>query len=95
MKTVYSASNISFVSIFRDILKGHGIRCWVKNEFITAGMGDIPPIECWPQLCVDDDDFAEAKRIVDEALSEKVTTAWKNKQMGSQTKAKQMKQMGS
>jgi hypothetical protein len=76
MKTVYSASNISFVSIFRNILEGHGIRCWVKNEFLTAGMGDIPPIECWPQLCVDDADFAEAKRIVEEALSEKDTTAW-------------------
>ena len=77
MKTVYSASNISFVSIFRNILEGHGIRCRVKNEFLTAGMGDIPPIECWPQLCVDDGDFAEAKRIVDKALSEKVMTAWK------------------
>lgn len=77
MKTVYSASNISFVSIFRNILEGHGIRCWIKNEFLTAGMGDIPPIECWPQLCVDDDDVAEAKRIVDEALSEKIMTAWK------------------
>lgn len=77
MKTVYSASNISLVSIFRNILEGHGITCWVKNEFLTAGMGDIPPIECWPQLLVDDVDFAEAKRIVDEALSEKVTTAWK------------------
>jgi len=76
MKTVYSASNISFVSIFRNILEGHGIRCWIKNEFRVAGMGDIPPIECWPQLCVDDADFSEAKRIVEEALSEKVSPPW-------------------
>jgi len=77
MKTVYSASNISFVSIFQNILEGHGIRCWIKNEFLTAGMGEIPAIECWPQLCVDDDDFVEGERIVKEALSEKVMAVWK------------------
>lgn len=76
MKTVYSAQNISLVSIFQNILEGHGIRCWLKNQFLSAGVGDLPPIECWPQLCVDDVDFDEAKRIVDEALSEKELTPW-------------------
>jgi hypothetical protein len=77
MKTVYSAPNISLVSIFQNILQEHGIRCWLKNEFLSAGAGEIPPIECWPQICVEDDDFAEAKRIVDEALIVKVAEAWK------------------
>ncbi len=77
MKTVYSASNISLVSILKNILEGHGIRCWLKNEYLSAGMGELPPIECWPQLCVDDKDFAEAKRIVEEALAEKAMPAWK------------------
>jgi hypothetical protein len=77
MKTVYSANNISLVSIFQNMLEGHGIRCWIKNEFLYVGMGELPPIECWPQLCVDDDDYAEAKRIVEEALSVEEMTAWK------------------
>lgn len=77
MKTVYSASNISLVSIFQNILEGHGIRCWLKNEFLVAGTGELPPIECWPQLCVDNEDFEAANRIVEEALSEKDETAWK------------------
>ncbi|GFO55459.1 hypothetical protein GMSM_24660 [Geomonas sp. Red276] len=76
MKTVYSAPNISLVSIFQNVLKGHGIRCWTKNEFLSAGAGQLPPIECWPQLCVDDEDFAEAKRIVDEALTVRDLAAW-------------------
>jgi Putative prokaryotic signal transducing protein len=76
MKTVYSAQNISLVSIFQNILEGHGIRCWLKNQFLSAGVGDLPPIECWPQLCVDDADYEEAKRIVDEAMSQKVMTPW-------------------
>jgi lambda repressor-like predicted transcriptional regulator len=77
MKTVYSAPNISLVSIFQNVLQEFGIRCWLKNEFLSAGAGEIPPIECWPQICVEDDDYAEAKRIVDEALLVKVAEAWK------------------
>jgi hypothetical protein len=76
MKAVYSASNISLASIFRNILEEHGIRCWTKNEFLLAGIGEIPPIECWPRLCVDDDDFPEANRIVEEALSAKESASW-------------------
>jgi len=76
MKTVYSTSNLAMVSLFRTILEGYGINCWLKNEFLSAGIGEIPPIECWPQLCVDDADYVEAQRIVDEAFSEKNLPAW-------------------
>jgi hypothetical protein len=77
MKTVYSAANISLVGVFQSILEGHGIRSWIKNEYLSAGMGELPPIECWPQLCVADNDYLDAKRIVEEALSEKELPAWK------------------
>jgi hypothetical protein len=76
MNTVYSAQNISLLSIYQNILEGHGIRCWLKNQFLSAGVGDLPPIECWPQLCVDNADYEEAKRIVEEAMSHKVMTPW-------------------
>lgn len=76
MKTVYSAPNIAFVSILQNILEQNGIGCRIRNEFLSAGSGEIPPIECWPQLCVDDADYPEAKRIVDEALAEKETPPW-------------------
>jgi len=75
MKSVYSAANFSLVGVFRSILEGNGIRCWIRNEYLSAGMGELPPIECWPQLCVDDDDFPEAKRIIEEAFSIQEMTA--------------------
>ncbi len=78
MQTVYSAANISLVSIFQSILEERGITCWIKNEFLLAGVGEIPPIESWPQLCVEDSDYSEAKRIVDETLAaKKMTSFWK------------------
>ena len=77
MKTVYSAANMSLVSIFQYVLEGHGISCWIKNEFLSAGAGEIPPIECWPQICVDDEVYPEAQRIVDAALAVEVAAGWK------------------
>jgi len=76
MPTVYSAPNISQASIIQSILEGSGIRCWLKNQFLSAGVGDLPPIECWPQLCVDDADYEEAKRIIEEAMVQKDLTTW-------------------
>ena len=76
MKTVYSAPNLSLVSIFQHILEGHGIGCRVKNEFLGAGMGELPPIECWPQLCVEDEDYLAATGLITEALATKESAAW-------------------
>ncbi|MDD2336310.1 MAG: DUF2007 domain-containing protein [Geobacteraceae bacterium] len=84
MKTVYSASNIALVSIFQNILESHGIRCWLKNEYLSAGIGELPPIECWPQLCVEDVDYLQAKHIVDEALSEEYLKSWKCEACGEE-----------
>jgi hypothetical protein len=51
MKTVYSAPNISLVSIFQNILAGYGIRCRLKNEFLsivdeTLSEKDLPSWNC-------------------------------------------------
>jgi putative signal transducing protein len=77
-ETVYSAANISLVSMFKDILEQRGIKCWIKNEALSAGIGELPPIETWPQLCVEKDDYSEAKHIVEEALAAKdISIMWK------------------
>jgi hypothetical protein len=46
MNTVYSAANISLVGVFQSILEGDGIRCRIRNEYLSAGMGELPTIEC-------------------------------------------------
>jgi len=76
MQTVYSAPNLSLVSVIQSVLHQHGIECWIKNEFLSAGIGELPPIDCWPQLCVEDDDLAAAKQAIEEDLAETAGTAW-------------------
>jgi len=77
-ETVYSAANISLVSMFKDILEQRGIKCWIRNEALSAGIGELPPIETWPQLCVEKDDYSEAKHIVEESLAATdISIMWK------------------
>ena len=68
MKAVYSSPQLFWVSFYKDILQSNGIDCFVKNEFLSGGAGELPPNECWPILLVEDDDFNLAKQIVDQEL---------------------------
>jgi hypothetical protein len=79
MKTVYSASNITLVSLYKDILEAHGIECLIRNELLTGSGCQLLAIECWPELCVGDEDFAEASRLIEAALSREAESnkAWK------------------
>jgi hypothetical protein len=68
----------------KNILDGRGIECWIKNEFLAGAGGGLPPIECWPQLCVNDETFSEASRIIEEAPSSETDAmkGWKCKSCG-------------
>ena len=44
----------------RNVLDAAGILAVVKNQYLSSGMGDLPPAECQPELWVLDD--ADARR---------------------------------
>jgi hypothetical protein len=70
VKTVYSSPNITLVHHFKNILEGCGISCQIRKEYLSGGAGELLPMDCWPELCVADDGFfAEASRLIEEALS--------------------------
>ena len=53
MKKVYSSPLSLMIGHLRNVLEAEGIRCVVKNEFLAGGAGELPPIECWPELWVE------------------------------------------
>jgi hypothetical protein len=79
MKTVYSSPNITLVSLYKDILEAQGIKCLIRNELLTGSGCQLLAIECWPELRVGDEDFAQANRLIEDALSEETQsdTSWK------------------
>lgn len=66
MYKVYTCDNIMLAGLVKSRLEGSGIACIMKNESLTGGIGELPPIECWPEVWItDDSDLSMAERIIE------------------------------
>jgi len=67
---VYTAPDLPMVGHIKNILELYGIDCTIQNQFSSAAVGEIPPIECWPELwIVNPKQLESAKTIVKETLN--------------------------
>ncbi|HUQ73790.1 MAG TPA: DUF2007 domain-containing protein [Burkholderiales bacterium] len=65
MKRVFSSYNLAAVHHARNLLDAAGIQAVVKNQYLSSGMGDLPPAECQPELWVlSDADAARAEQVI-------------------------------
>jgi Putative prokaryotic signal transducing protein len=72
VKRVHVSEALAEVVHFRNLLEQEGILCLVKNEQLSGGVGDIPFLECLPELWVArDEDYAEALELIAETKAEK------------------------
>ena len=70
MRKVYGSQLAPMVGHLKNVLESHGINCLIKND-LGGAAGEIPPIECWPELWIlDDYQFDEASAIVSAASLE-------------------------
>src|SRR5450432_2546653 len=56
LKRVYRAASLLQVAHARNVLITAGIECELRNQYLAGALGDLPMMETWPQLYVDDDD---------------------------------------
>ena len=56
MKRVYRAATLLQVAHARNVLITAGIHCELRNQYLAGALGDLPMMETWPQLYVDDCD---------------------------------------
>jgi len=59
---VFEDFDIARVGLYKSVLESDGIATFMKNQFLTGGMGEIPFVEAIPQLWVLND--ADAERAV-------------------------------
>ena len=65
MKRIYSSWNLTAVHHAKNLLEVEGIRARVRNEVISSGIGQLPPIECQIELwVVNDADAERAERVL-------------------------------
>jgi hypothetical protein len=53
---VYRAASLLQVAHARNVLITAGIHCELRNQYLAGALGDLPMMETWPQLYVDDAD---------------------------------------
>jgi len=77
---VFSPRERPFALLLRERLAAEGIVCLVRNDELSTALGEIPFVECFPELwVVDDEVFPRARLLLDQWLSDLSTDqgAWR------------------
>jgi hypothetical protein len=64
MKRIYSAPVLAMVENVKNVLELNGVKSTITNQYLSAGVGELPPIESWPQLWVEEEDGERASEII-------------------------------
>jgi rubrerythrin len=87
MKKVYSSQDRLMVGHVKNILENEDIECFIKNEYLTSAVGEIPPIESWLEVwIIDDSQNDRAHEILEKAFSSEnlPQTPWTCSQCGEE-----------
>jgi hypothetical protein len=76
MKRVYRAPSLLQVAHARNVLISSGIRCEMRNLYLAGAAGDLPMMETWPQLYVEEVDERAALRALSSAASAPPEAPW-------------------
>lgn len=77
MQQVYSHPQLMMVSQMRSLLERAGIACQVRNEYAAGAVGELAPIDAWPELwVVRDTDAARAATLIEELQNRQEQPDW-------------------
>jgi hypothetical protein len=76
MKRVFRAASLLQVAHARNLLLTAGIQSELRNQYLAGALGDLPMLETWPQLYVDDADEQIALRALARAAATPVGAPW-------------------
>jgi hypothetical protein len=82
MKRVFRAASLIEVAHARNVLMSVGIQSELRNQYLGGALGDLPMLETWPQLFVEDDDEVAALRALSRATKAPGGTPWTCQQCG-------------
>lgn len=52
MKRVKSSESLAEIGHYKNVLEQNGIRCLIKNEQLSGALGEVPFLECLPELWI-------------------------------------------
>ncbi len=77
MKLLARADHSLQASIWADTLRAAGIRCEVRNTTLSGALGQIPFLECAPQLWIEHHEEPRAREILQQLKQPTQGPQWK------------------
>jgi hypothetical protein len=69
MRKIHTAPSLVEVAHLRNVLAAEGIGCWIMNDRLGGALGEIPFVECWPELWLErPGDALRAQGLIELAL---------------------------
>ena len=88
MKLVYTHPSIIVVAQARSALELTGIRCVIRNEYAAGAMGELAPIDVWPELWIlRDRDYERASLLLAQSRADIIEDDWRCGRCGSDSPA--------
>ena len=84
MKRVFRAASLLQVAHARNVLTAAGIESELRNQYLAGALGDLPMLETWPQIWVEDAFESAALRALEQAGRAPWGAAWTSSQCGEQ-----------
>jgi hypothetical protein len=60
----FSLADRTQAGLLKELLEQEGIACLIRNDHLFAALGDIPFLECFPELWVVDDEVWPRARLL-------------------------------
>lgn len=76
MKRIFRAASLLQVAHARNVLYAAGIDSELRNQYLAGALGELPMLETWPQLYVDDADEYRALRALKSAAAPVAGAPW-------------------
>ncbi|HWG70772.1 MAG TPA: DUF2007 domain-containing protein [Steroidobacteraceae bacterium] len=76
MKRVFRAPLLIQVAHARNVLMAAGIPSELRNQYLAGALGDLPMLETWPQLYVEDADEQIALHALAQAAKAPAGASW-------------------
>lgn len=91
MKRVFRGGSLVEIGHLKNLLEQAGILCMIKNEQLIGALGEIPFLECQPELWVlRDGEAARAQTVIRDAQAPSVhanAPAWRCRECGASNEA--------
>jgi hypothetical protein len=80
MKLIYTHENRIMALNIKNVLINHGFDVTLNNEFASSASGGLAPFDTWPEVwLLKDDDFDNAKKIIESISYNSIQAAWECK----------------